>query len=313
MPCSTTYKSSVSVYLPYGEDWVEQNFFQPHDTTRLGIYRFNGKEKDYESGFHYYGARYYWSETLTGWLSVDPMADKYPSLSPYNYCAWNPILFVDPDGRDIDIPPYTIQKGDTFWDLENQWDLPHGTLQEINPNVDSHKLQVGQEINAAKRDGNLVIVGNNTPIPEGREFERPYEEESIGMETYCSSDDWTPFRMAFDALLPSMGSFLPSNSLRFNRGMTNVEKILARAKSGKGNFGLGKGTYADAIEAGKKWVGKGYRTSSKNKNILISSDGKRQFRMPSHKPRHGKYQANFESRESFKGEFKNDGHLDIID
>ena len=41
---------------------------------------FNGKEKDYESGFHYYGARYYWSELLTGWLSVDPMTDKYPGV-----------------------------------------------------------------------------------------------------------------------------------------------------------------------------------------------------------------------------------------
>ena len=60
----------------------------------------NGKEKDYESGFHYYGARYYWSELLTGWLSVDPMMDKYPSLSPYNYCAWNPIITIDPDGND---------------------------------------------------------------------------------------------------------------------------------------------------------------------------------------------------------------------
>ena len=62
----------------------------------------NGKEKDYESGFHYYGARYYWSELLTGWLSVDPMADKYPSMGPYNYCAWNPIRFTDPDGREFD-------------------------------------------------------------------------------------------------------------------------------------------------------------------------------------------------------------------
>ena len=59
----------------------------------------NGKEKDWESGFHYYGARYYWSEMLTGWLSVDPMADKYPSISPYAYCAWNPIILVDPDGN----------------------------------------------------------------------------------------------------------------------------------------------------------------------------------------------------------------------
>ena len=61
---------------------------------------FNGKEKDYESGFHYYGARYYWSEVLTGWLSVDPMADKYPSISPYAYCAWNPVIAIDPDGND---------------------------------------------------------------------------------------------------------------------------------------------------------------------------------------------------------------------
>ena len=60
----------------------------------------NGKEKDYESGFHYYGARYHWSEVLTGWLSVDPMADKYPNISPYNYCMWNPVKLVDLDGRD---------------------------------------------------------------------------------------------------------------------------------------------------------------------------------------------------------------------
>ena len=96
---------------------MESNYFSPGDTTRLGIYRFNiakvesrtelvqvlprrsnvaycnGKEKDYESGFHYYGARYYWSEFLTGWLSVDPMADKYPSISPY-------AKLMDMDGRD---------------------------------------------------------------------------------------------------------------------------------------------------------------------------------------------------------------------
>ena len=63
-------------------------------------YPFNGKEKDHESGFHYYGARYYWSEVLTGWLSVDPMMDKYPSISPYNYCMWNPVKLIDPDGCD---------------------------------------------------------------------------------------------------------------------------------------------------------------------------------------------------------------------
>ena len=38
---------------------------------------FNAKEKDYETGFHYYGSRYYSSE-LSIWNSTDPMADNYP-------------------------------------------------------------------------------------------------------------------------------------------------------------------------------------------------------------------------------------------
>ena len=64
---------------------------------------FIGKERDSETSFSYSGARYYDSDILTGWLSVDPMADKYPSLSPYAYCAWNPVKLVDPDGEDARI------------------------------------------------------------------------------------------------------------------------------------------------------------------------------------------------------------------
>jgi hypothetical protein len=51
---------------------------------------------------------------MTGWLSVDPMADKYPGVSPYAYCAWNPIKLVDPDGRMID---WVESMGGTiYWD-----------------------------------------------------------------------------------------------------------------------------------------------------------------------------------------------------
>ena len=63
---------------------------------------FTGKERDSETGLSYFGARYYDSDLMTGWLSVDPMADKYPNISPYAYCAWNPVKLVDPDGRMVD-------------------------------------------------------------------------------------------------------------------------------------------------------------------------------------------------------------------
>ena len=63
---------------------------------------FTGKERDEETGYSYFGARYLEHELMTGWLSVDPMSDKYPSISPYAYCAWNPVRLVDPEGEEID-------------------------------------------------------------------------------------------------------------------------------------------------------------------------------------------------------------------
>ena len=71
--------------------------------TNIGaLYCFDStsKERDEETGYNYHGARYYDANLLTSWLSVDPMADKYPGMSSYNYCAWNPIILVDPDGMD---------------------------------------------------------------------------------------------------------------------------------------------------------------------------------------------------------------------
>ncbi|MDR1847350.1 MAG: hypothetical protein LBR17_04450 [Bacteroidales bacterium] len=83
-------------YMPWGEDFVNINSSTPDE---LIPFRFNGKEKDEETGFNYFGARYYY-DWLSIWLSVDPMADKYPHISNYSYCSNNPVMRIDPDGRD---------------------------------------------------------------------------------------------------------------------------------------------------------------------------------------------------------------------
>ena len=46
--------------------------------------------------FTNFGARYMDHELMTMWLSVDPMADKYPNISLYAYCAWNSVKLIDP-------------------------------------------------------------------------------------------------------------------------------------------------------------------------------------------------------------------------
>ena len=61
--------------------------------------------------YTYFGARYMDHELMTMWLSVDPLADKYPSISPYAYCAGNPVRLVDPDGKEI----YYIFKGKKYF------------------------------------------------------------------------------------------------------------------------------------------------------------------------------------------------------
>ena len=47
------------------------------------------------------------------WLSPDPLLDKYPYISPYAYCSWNPINKIDPDGRaewSLDVKTGEFQK-----------------------------------------------------------------------------------------------------------------------------------------------------------------------------------------------------------
>ena len=81
-------------YMAFGEDFVNER------SNRDIRFKFTGKERDKETGMDYFGARYYLSD-LSIWASVDPLAHKYPSMSPYMYTAGNPVMLVDPDGRKI--------------------------------------------------------------------------------------------------------------------------------------------------------------------------------------------------------------------
>ena len=83
------------LYTPWGEDMYSYNAGTSSFTSP---YRFNGKEKDPETGYSYYGARYYQSK-FSIWMSVDPLAHE--TLEPFVYTGNNPVMLVDPDGRKI--------------------------------------------------------------------------------------------------------------------------------------------------------------------------------------------------------------------
>ena len=89
-------------YLPYGQLLANQQA-----TGYDERYKFTGKERDTETGYDYFEARYY-ASPLFHWTTVDPLVDNYLHISPYAYCAWNPVKFVDPDGRST----HTNEDGD---------------------------------------------------------------------------------------------------------------------------------------------------------------------------------------------------------
>ncbi len=88
------YATQFLAYMPFGETLSEQQ----NSTSYYSPFTFSAKEKDIETGYSYFGARYY-SPELSVWLGVDPLSDEYPSWSPYNYCLNNPVILVDLDGR----------------------------------------------------------------------------------------------------------------------------------------------------------------------------------------------------------------------
>jgi len=83
-------------YLPFGEAFMEQR------KNYSSQFSFNAKEQDAETGFYYYGARYYDPQTYQ-WLAVDPKAEKFPGSSPYSFANQNPLLYIDREGMDAEL------------------------------------------------------------------------------------------------------------------------------------------------------------------------------------------------------------------
>jgi RHS repeat-associated protein len=92
----------VTNYYPFGTPYFDASSTKNAD---MQPYKYNGKELDRMHGLdtYDYGARQY-DPILARWDRIDPLCEKYYDVSPYAYCANNPVNAIDPDGREIFIP-----------------------------------------------------------------------------------------------------------------------------------------------------------------------------------------------------------------
>jgi len=93
---STGTVEQANHYYPFGALTGEST---GSDVQR---YKFNGKELDRLNNLNWYdqGARHY-DAALTRFITIDPLAEKYYGISPYVFCMNNPLILVDPDGKEV--------------------------------------------------------------------------------------------------------------------------------------------------------------------------------------------------------------------
>ena len=129
-------------YYPFGTSFAEGT------TAEQGKqpYKYNGKELDQLLGLNMYdySARYYES-AIGRFTTVDPLAEKSYSQTPYHYCSNNPINRVDPDGMQD-------QWGSEFYGA-------HGTRTKRAEIMTDTKEEYIQELKSFNEDEAVVLVG----------------------------------------------------------------------------------------------------------------------------------------------------------
>jgi RHS repeat-associated protein len=123
------------------------------------LYKYSGKERDFEANiqWYYFGARYYDPE-IGRWVSVDPLAGKYPSFTPYNYVLNNPLNAIDPNGLDT----YLIITGAPYLNYRMAGDVGDvGKNFELAAQTRAQEIKQGSNFDASK-DAVVIINARST-------------------------------------------------------------------------------------------------------------------------------------------------------
>ena len=107
-------------------------------------------------------------DNVSKWLSVDPLADKYPNISPYAYCAWNPINAIDPNGEE-----WTDVDGNVIQDHTNIKAYIFYNKDEFS----SQTMQMYADLEAKYGKGSVAISDVRTT----KDFKQDWQNMSSGI------------------------------------------------------------------------------------------------------------------------------------
>ena len=109
-------------------------------------------------------------------MCLDPHAEKYYSISPYAYCAGNPVNFIDPDGQDITISYVDKDKKEQTWVFNgnNGKDAPDNAFVQSFVSGYNYNLENGGGENMKEAATNSDL---NIPLQQGDETQFVYNKK----------------------------------------------------------------------------------------------------------------------------------------
>jgi RHS repeat-associated protein len=128
---------------------------------------FTGKEDqgpDFSVPYTDFGARHY-GTALQRWLVPDPLGEKYYDVSPYVYCANNPVQYIDPTGQDWF---QNTRTGELYFDPKyTKEDLGRGYMKG-----DNDWMYLAENGSFSISDDDLVHNYSSSTIGEGFVFDK---------------------------------------------------------------------------------------------------------------------------------------------
>mgnify|MGYP001553923337 CR=1 FL=1 len=194
-------------------------------------YGFNGKEKDnedYGEGNSYdYGYRIY-NPRIGKFLSIDPLSEDYPELTPYQFASNRPIEGIDLDGQEFGV---ANPISDWIWETYLEWKFgdPTGT----------RTLSTG--INDKATIQNNQASYQNSPVPEVTQKRlNAVNENEANSKVVEGSAQMVEFH--YETAAQGVFSFIPADE-----GELVVDVVLNNIK----NKIFGKGTQVAGEKAGQ--------------------------------------------------------------
>jgi len=208
-------------YYPSGLPWA--NELRPGLQER----KYNGKEFVEMHGFdtYDYGARGYYP-AMGRFMTVDPLAEKYYSISPYAYCAGNPVRFVDPNGQDI-------------WEVDS------------DGNIAYHEVDKSQDVIYkvsdvdANDDSNRVKNEDGTVASVSFDYDTVHSIRDDKKDQNGNNVEFTIFKVKGDDNAADLYNFMidpKTNNVEWGHvetGTNKTEKNLVGNSHDKGSSGLG--------------------------------------------------------------------------